>query len=667
MSVSCKRHAHYAHVLVALLLLLVALTTPRAAYAQSFSVGPVSIDATVSADGTVHVAERRTYTFDGSFKGVYWAVPQGAYEGRTVTAQIESVRATADGTTVQFQPGTGGAAGTYEQSQEEDCIRLKIFYPAESQVVLYEVEYALTSAASRWADTAELYWQYLPVDPSSQGEWTDVTATVHLPVPDGAAIVPGDNVRAWGHGPIDGEVVFEGTTVRLFSPGVGSEEFLEVRVAFPQEWLGDAPASSEARLESIMAEEDQWAREANARRWKARLTAYGFPVLMCLAGVGSVVATRIHSRRRSTSEPKPRFTDKYYRDVPSADHPAVLGMLYRDGRIDTADLSATLMRLNDQGWIALDAVKREVADERGKLVQKQDWRLVRRDAVKKADIGMSAGGKAIDDAAMSFVFDVVGTGHKRTQADELQGSSNAPYAFLSDFAVTAQKWPTLYDGGYTGWVDAVRNAYAKRRFETKKEDDLFYGLLGLGDFTLAVAFAVIGMFLGVPNILLCIAFIVWFGAGLYIIMADSDTPTITYSQEAVDLRAQLAALKRWLEDFTRLEEAIPTDVVLWNRLLVMATVFGVADKVVKQLRVHVPEMLTDPAFGLYTWFDSGTDKGFAAPAAALKGAIPSSGARHEVSTSGASSSRSSSSRGSGGGFSSGGGGGFSGGGRGGAF
>ena len=44
-------------------------------------------------------------------------------------------------------------------------------------------------------------------------------------------------------------------------------------------------------------------------------------------------------------------------------------------------------------------------------------------------------------------------------------------------------------------------------------------------------------------------------------------------------------MKRWLLDFTDLDEAVPQDVVLWNRLLVMAVVLGVSDQVIEKLGV----------------------------------------------------------------------------------
>ena len=72
-----------------------------------------------------------------------------------------------------------------------------------------------------------------------------------------------------------------------------------------------------------------------------------------------------------------------------------------------------------------------------------------------------------------------------------------------------------------------------------------------------------------------------------------------YSQEGVELRQRCEALKRWFEDFTRLGEAVPSDLVLWDRLLVMAVALGVSDEVLRQLAEAVPRELREDAQGGY--------------------------------------------------------------------
>ena len=116
------------------------------------------------------------------------------------------------------------------------------------------------------------------------------------------------------------------------------------------------------------------------------------------------------------------------------------------------------------------------------------------------------------------------------------------------------------------------------------------------------------------------------------------------SNNAIEIKAKMKALKRWLLDFTDLDEAVPQDVVLWNRLLVMAVVLGVSDQVIEKLGVVAPDVVTDPDF-LPTYVWCGMGYGTPAPATSMRFSL---NAAFTVASSGS---------GSGGGFSGGGGGG----------
>ena len=72
-----------------------------------------------------------------------------------------------------------------------------------------------------------------------------------------------------------------------------------------------------------------------------------------------------------------------------------------------------------------------------------------------------------------------------------------------------------------------------------------------------------------------------------------------YTQEAVDLLDRCQALERWLEDFTNLDEAVPGDLILWNKMLVLAVAFGVSDEVLRQLADAVPRELREDENGMY--------------------------------------------------------------------
>lgn len=655
--------------IVVLSALLFVLVIPKAALAVSYEVEAVQMDVTINADGSLSVVEQRTYAFYGAANGIYWDIPRGDYHGGVVDAQVQRVSVVSSGGEELFEMGSDGDPGTYELTEQEDCLHLKLYRPSYDESVTFLVAYDLTGLVTRWSDAAELYWKYVPEDSTSGSEWHNITATIRLPLSDGAAVIPGENVHAWGHGPLDSEVDFGTDCVVFRSPGVGTAEYLEARVVFPEEWVEEASITNEAQLESILAEEARWAKEANATRYKARLVSYGTPASMALLGLGSVALMKWHQDKGRKKLPSAQFNDKYFRDVPTNDHPAVLGMLYRGGTLKGEDFSATLMQLADRGKVSVDAVWTEKEGRLGNKKRSREWRLLlHKNAANRARNMLTAEGKAIDAAAFRFLNDVVASKHKHTIDPTLLGPGGEPYVLMSFFDEAAEGWPDAFSKGYNGWADAVRSAYNEREFEKEKEESLLPALLGLGNIALSIILCIVGMLVGVPNFIICIAFIVHFGCALYIIWMDADEPIVTFSQEAADIKAQLEALRRWLIDFTRLEEAIPSDVVLWNRLLVMATVLGVADKVVEQLKVHAPELAAD--LEVMTWY---SDEYLEPPVIALGRSVDagrstsSSKLYHGLSTYETASTRDSSSSGSGGGFSSGGGGGFSGGGRGGAF
>ena len=641
------------------------------ALARSYKVGPVGIDATVAKDGSLLVTEDRTYVVSGSINGVIWDVPRGTYEGRSVEATVRQVSATTKVGTTDLVQGDSAEPRTYTHQDADDCIRLTLYWPAQDETVTFRVTYELSNLVTRWSDTAELYWQYVPADEEAEAAWNDVTATIHLPVPLGEPVQPGKNVRAWAHGPLDGAVEFVGSDVVYTSPGVGTAEYLEARVAFPPSWLPEAPVQEQAHLQSILDEEEAWANEANAKRRHARMVYYGVPAALFAVSILCPLISWLYAGWVRRRLPKAHFDDTYYRDVPSGDHPAVLAMLYRGGQPNGADFTASLMRLADLGRLSMRQVRGGEAGKHNKSASAVDLELTA-GGVPRANAEADAETQAIDNATMAFLFDSVVVG----LSDSPANSSNRPSMRVSQLEQLSSSDPRAYRKACDAWLKAVNDAYQSRGFASDKTvtPGFMMGYLGLGEMAFAVLAGIIGWLFDLSSGLFFVAIVACLVSGIGCIYACDLEEIPILSQEALELRAKLAALKRWLADFTRLEEAIPTDVVLWNRLLVMAAALGVAQQVLAQLRKVQPQLLTSDDFVGSAWGGGDVDErqiplsvvGHAYERAWDKSANRS---EHYVSSSSSASSRDSSSGGSGGGFSGSrsGGGGFSGGGRGGVF
>ena len=635
-------------------LALALVVAPISALARSYDISQVTIDATVGTDGSLTVQEVRQFDFDGSFHGVYWKIPTGSYGDRTIDTSILAVGEMIDGQFVAFEQSTSGDEHTYELSEYSSYVQVKLYSSHEDENAQFVISYKDTNLATRYDDIAELYWKF--VSDGWDEESRNVTCTVHLPVPSGAVVKAGDNVRAWGHGPLDANVSFSGNDVLYKVPGVGTSEFAEARITFPAEWLSEASSVGGSKLESILKEEQGWADEANARRNRARVMVYGSSAAAVGIPIVAVVLSIISLLKYRRSH-KPQFDDKYFRDVPSDDHPAVLGALLNEGNATDEGLTAALMRLTDEGYMKLDLIKYHKKGLLGREKLVEDYCLT---PLKYAnELGRETQLDRVDHETMKFLFERLAPKaarySKRTDVDPDK-------LFFGDLERVAKKSPERYDDYYTSWQAAVESECDRRGFFYDKKEvgrgwavaaSILCGLVAIGGGFLMFMFdAPVAALIGVP----CVGIL---GALITAYIATKLDPV---SEEALEITAKLKALRNWLKDFTRLDEAVPQDVILWNKLLIMAVVLGVADEVIEQLMMVAPQILDDPyMYPVYGWYYYG---GPSSPARAFTHSVSEA---HSVSSAALAASSDSSGGGGGGGFSGGGGGGFGGGGGGGAF
>ncbi len=645
------RQHRWHQVLVGLLVLVACMAAAVPAWAD-YSIDQVDIDATVASNGTVMISEDRTFSFDGSYHGVYWDLPEGTYEGADLTPQIVSVGIVEDGSYRIFPLGQSGADSSFETSDHGSYLEVKIYSAHEDEDATFRIIYAYPNLAQRYQDVGELYWKFV-----SDG-WDvasdNVTCTIHLPVPSGESVVAGENVHAWGHGPLDAEVSFSGNDIVYTVPGVGTDEFAEARIVFPESWLSDEMQRSATVLDSVLSEEQQWAEEANARRERARLISR-------IALVGGLaldvlfIVLAVNAWRKERAKYQVQFDDEYFRDVPTDDHPATLAALLHDGKPDSNAMPAAIMRLTDLGYATLGADK----VERGGLFKKKEEDSYYLDLVKMPTYKKPA--DLIDKATATFLFE---------QVPDFPGEDTAPggqqRVYFSSIEKAAKKDPEAYGKNIEKWQDKITSQCYKRKYLMPDNPARKVPHVCLA---LSIVLAVVYLYLVAEDYVtgetaLAVMAACAVAAIVCAIVPKRMTNLTPKGQEIV---AKLEALKRWLLDFTRLKEAVPQDVVLWNRLLVMAVALGISKEVIRQLKEAQPalydQLAADP-YSPYYWYGFwGPDLG-RTPMDALGKSVESA---HSVGEAALAKSSNSSFSGGGGGFSGGGGGGFGGGGGGGAF
>jgi len=600
------------------LVVVVALAlAPAAAWAKDFSIDSISIGAAVDTNGDLRVTEDRVVGFDGQFSWVEWKLNNKGSEG----IGILGVSSISGGTEQQYTRVEGQATspGTYSVVDDGEAVTVRLAISAQDETLVFRINYIAQGAAKRYSDTAELYWQFIGDETSVPSGRVAVGITPPTPLTK-------EQVKAWAHGPLTGTVAIgpEGK-VDLAVPELPANTFVEARVLYPPDSLSNAPVINEAHEQEVLEQEAVWANEANAERTRARLgiiMAIGFSALLSLGAL----AFAIWAFLRYGREYKPAFPGGYLREDPRPDlPPGVIGSLWRFGSPGNADMAATLMDLADKGVIAMRPTTVHTDGLLGIGAKDEpSFELGLNPAVPTQTVAPT------DQLLLDLLFGDIGAGGVVT---------------LEEIKSYAKDHPQLYTDKIKEWADkceAIADTLG-----------LFEGSSWswrVGMFLLAGVVVAVGFFSAMWGET---AWPICFAVPAAIAIAVMGAYMLRRSRQGNELFAQYKAVHDYLHDFGRLHEVPPQSIVLWNRFLVLAVVFGIATEVINQLRVKVPAVVSDPGFQTTYWWVYSSSGG-TSPISSLQGGF--------ASASQIASSALSSSSGSGGGFSGGGGGGGGGGG-----
>lgn len=627
------------------LFIAVQATFPSTAWAKDFKMPQVDIVADMQSDGSLHVVEKRTFDFDGSFSAIWWTFNSGNITvnsmSMTKTTQWTSgpETSTVELSEVPFQTSWRNEGGPGKEAYSVDSVKNTVyaFFFATNEQRTITIDYTVVDTVAVYDDGVDLYWQFVG-DGWSEAS-SNVTCKINLPAPAGIAAQPGSDVYAWGHGPASGTVSFndDGTSLTYAISKVPSGSFAEARVVFPRAWLVDLPQNyanyhpGVSHLDQVKEEEEKWANEANLGR-ALNIAFIAGVVLLCVLAL--LIAWRLYLRYGK--EFKPTFTDKYWRDVPDKEvHPAVIARLWKMGKTNNSELTATIMHLANEGAVII--ARGTYPNAKGKEVE--DFYLTR----VPAKVEQLA--DPIDRKVIEFLFDKIAQGE-----DALWLGTIKQYGLDN---------PSAYDKQIRSWRGLVTAETNRQEYFEQSHKGTLTALRG---FVVIAAFGasfVTGNFIplicAVPT-----AFII------FIISSKMERRT----QKGTDTYARCKALRNWLKDFSAIDERPPTDVKVWGEFMVYAYLFGVATETIAQLRAAFPEMFaeaetgSDSSLNWYTtWYayNAGAHGGSAADSFTSAFDTMVSNTESVVSSA---LSPSSSGGGFGGGFSGGGGGGFGGGGGG---
>lgn len=518
------------------------------------------LNVVVKSDASMAVTETVTIVFDGHWNGVYRTLP-----GRAGSV-IKNVTVSENGKSFTYNPGTSyGPAGTYIAYKKGDGVYLDWSIDVTDQTKTYVIYYEITNAVLIYNDTADLYWKFIGED--NEAKINNVSVNMTLPA-DAKNYVQGEDIKIWGHGPINGEVSFSGANSIIWQASpLPSNTFLESRVVMPTALFSSAPSSAyinKSMLSEILKEEQSFADKANLERIIQKFQVFGALFILLAAIITIFLIWNKYGKAH-----KAEFDGDYYRELPRTYSPAELNFFMNKTKVTSSAFLATLLDLARRKYYKID----EITQMEDRLLFDKEittYRLTRTET-EGSDVLQPHEKKFMD-----LLFDDISLDNKTLTLEDIEHYSKKSKIFYTF---------------WTSWTALVQSGTRKYNFFDKpgkitKTTTLIGFLMFVLCFFLFTRFTVFAILLFVSSMLLI-------------------TIPNTFkrrSKEAEEDYAKWKAFKRFLLHFSQMEKHEIPSLVIWEHYLVYAAALGIAKEVLKQLKLVFTDLSQDGYRFGYGWF-----------------------------------------------------------------
>lgn len=441
--------------------------------------------------------------------------------------------------------------GCYEKSDITDGVSLKMYNETNNSSTYFYIEYLLGNVVVIHEDIAEVYFNFV-------GDMFDDDINkykLRVVLPDKTK----ELVRVWAHGPLNGNVspikdengYYYGGYLEIND--LYSNTPVDMRLTFDKNLiLVDHPylkKSEVLALDKILEVENLRADKANKEREKAKFFMYGSYALGSVYLV-LLVLLFVYIYIKYDKELKTNFDMEYNREFINDYDVTNIEYLF-DKKITEKAFSTSILNL---------IYKKNIKIEQ---IDKKDYKLIK---VNTDNVSES------EEYLMKMIFDNIG---------------NKEYVLLSQikkYAKEVHGTTSEFLTSFTTWQNKVTSESIKNNFYESNTKIKVLGVL----FSLVgyLVFYVMGRFNGF-NLFSIIIFICALVFMIYVLIFNKRT-----KRGAEDYQ-KWKAFKRFLEDFGRFDEKELPEIVLWERYLVYANIFGIADKVGKTMKIKFNEINTN--------------------------------------------------------------------------
>lgn len=558
-----------------ILLLLFSFFIPTLVFASAnYDITNFYIDATILENGNMEMKE--LIVLDGNFNGyvreleyknpklnsytpgeinfansaIYNA--SGISNVKTYTRNVTGEKISFETFNAVFTPLTTvtnektAKNGNVIYHNSNDVLSYKMYQSADDEAIAFLITYIIEDAIVMHEDVAELYWNFIGT--GFTDKISNLQIKVHLPQADNS-----NEFRFWAHGDITGEIdALDKSSILATMKSLDKNTVVDIRMTFDKNLITDATSlrhSKENAFQKILEIEEKRAEDANKQREWIRLVVKatkGVTITFYLA----LIAIWIWVYCKFDKEYKSDFNSKYYREFTGDYNVEVIDYLMNKS-ISPNAMSASIMNLIYKKNIKVE----EIATENNKK-KKYQFILENNEGVSNTE-----------QVLLDFLFEKVGKDNKFTTTD------------LEKYAKSSRTC-SAFSKSYSEWKNCVTKDAEREKFYENNGIPIVIGILSL---LIAVLIFLVVMYYQVDYVpcyfILPLGIIFMF----YTIMIKKRT------RKGNEDYLRWKAFKNFLTDFGNFKIKELPEIILWEKYLVYATVFGLAETVEKSMNVKIAE------------------------------------------------------------------------------
>lgn len=439
----------------------------------------------------------------------------------------------------------------------------------------YQIKYKVEDAIKNYDDCSEFYWQFIG---RTNGIPADkVKGTISLP----KEISDKENLKVWAHGPLNGTInIIDNKTIYFELDKLQAEKIVEVRIVVLEDiFILNNNIVTTNKLNSILEEEQVWADEANRKRDVNNAILIGFALIGLLI-IAFFIYKIIHYAKvlSKTKIIKPEMEIKYFRDFPDETatpvEAAFIYYFHKKGSFKTnvsKIVSATILNL------ALNKALSFEKDEKDNVYIRLNESF--------NDENLKKDEKSIYDLLVNvdkYMKEKTKDGDykdKISMKDIEKYAKNNDRIFLSKIEGLEKiaKYSQIEKQNYDETIEKKAKSWS-----TKGTTYYLFAVTLLIAFLALIIFKPIILIVIMPLLIIC-----------GILCGKISKKLRMLTQKGENEKEKWIGLKRYMEDFSLLDEREVPELALWEQYLVFATAFGIADKVLSQLKVKYPEIIDE--------------------------------------------------------------------------